>query len=323
MKESSIISEAQFYSQLSSNHQACNQELEIGIGDDGAILSEIPAKLCIVKDIAVEGTHFKLEWSTFAQILRKTLVSNLSDLVAMGASPMFWLVGLALPKEHHHYITEYNEISKLLSEEFGVTLIGGDVSKSKSLMVSITAIGKISQHSFLRSNCQIGHDLYLLGEPGVSQYGLDLLGSHLDIPDRFKETTRLHLDPVFDLKRLSNLFNLDFPLGAMDLSDGLAETCYAMSESSNVKLVLEESLFRYSKYMLGDLDIQQKLEYFLYSGEEYFPLISLPSTLSIPTRLKEDPSFYKIGTVQEGKGVEILSQTGKIYKLERNGYSHL
>lgn len=323
MKESSIISENQFYGQLQSKHSPCNEEIGVGIGDDGAVLKEMSAKLCVVKDIAVEGTHFKLEWSTFAQVLRKTLISNLSDLVAMGAHPLYWLVGLAIPDHLKSYLSEYSDLTKKLSQEFGITLIGGDLSTSSNLMVSITALGNIHNHPFLRSNCSPHCDLYLMGRPGLSQYGLDILSSKVIKPSSVQDISQLHIDPEFDLKRLIKLFQIDAPMGAMDLSDGLVETCFAMSEASRTQFLLDESLFKYPKLLNCHLNEQQKLEYFLNSGEEYFPLVCIPQGLSLPSSLKDDPDFFKIGSVQEGKGVEILSQRGNIYKLVRNGYSHL
>ena len=77
-------------------HTAFQSDVEVGIGDDAAVVAATQNKLVATVDMAVEDIHFKREWSTPFQIGAKLTTANLADIYAMGAKPKFLLVAAAI-----------------------------------------------------------------------------------------------------------------------------------------------------------------------------------------------------------------------------------
>jgi Thiamine monophosphate kinase len=104
---------------------------DIGIGDDGAVIScPEGKKLVVVTDTLVEGVHFPLETSGY-DIAWKALAVNLSDLAAMGAVPAFYTLCLSLPQRcaDKSFLMDFAAGLKDLASKYGVPLVGGDTTK--------------------------------------------------------------------------------------------------------------------------------------------------------------------------------------------------
>lgn len=318
MKAKNLLSENQWHQSL-AKHSNVNQSIVVNIplGDDGCVINPQTNKLCLVKDLSVEGTHFKREWSNYTQIIRKCLVSNLSDLFSMGANPHSWLVGLVLTQEDLEHLVEFDEILSSLSQEFSLTLLGGDTTKGESLVVSITALGNIEDKPFLRSNAHVGDLIYLSGKPGLSQMGLNLLekGEHHDASIDY------HLNPSIDLQLQLELLKLQGRVSAMDLSDGLIACLKEISSLSGVGVLLNEKMFKYPEYT-ESLSHDEQLTLFLNSGEEYFSVYCLPASYTLNEYLSSGRNFYQIGRVVIGNSIEMTQENGIIYTLNENGFSH-
>lgn len=80
---------------LASIFATSDPRVHIGIGDDAAVVS-VEGKSVITTDMAVEGTHFRKEWSSAIEIGHKIAVANLADIYAMGAKPAYLVVALSL-----------------------------------------------------------------------------------------------------------------------------------------------------------------------------------------------------------------------------------
>ena len=72
--------------------------VELGIGDDAAVLSVSNNKLVATVDMAVEDVHFRCDWSSPFQIGAKLTTANLADIFAMGAKPKYLLVAAAVAR---------------------------------------------------------------------------------------------------------------------------------------------------------------------------------------------------------------------------------
>ena len=166
----------------------------------------------------------------------------------------------------------------------------------------------------------MGDSLYLMGRPGLSKWVLDNLKND-QLATMSELTINYHLEAMSCLELGSKILSLNGITAAMDLSDGLSLTCHEMSSQSQVKFVLDQQKFRFPK-PLDSLELNQKMEYFLTSGEEYFSLVSIAQHIEIPIALSKDPDFFQVGEVQQGIGVEIITQKGKICTLKEIGFSH-
>ena len=107
-----------------------------GIEDDAA---QVGGGLVATQDALVEGTHFRLDWTTHRELGFKAAAVNLSDLAASGAEPEALLVTLGCPDD-----TELDDVLELYEglNEPGVPVVGGDTTRAQLLVLSVTALGR-------------------------------------------------------------------------------------------------------------------------------------------------------------------------------------
>ena len=180
------------------------------IGDDGAVVGDTIYSM----DGFFEGIHFKREWMSMSQIAKKAMLVNISDAVAMNASPLHALVTIAVP--HDLSEDEIVELTRGLQDtasEFGFEIIGGDTIGGESLNISITLISK-SNDPLYRRGLQVGDLLLYTGRLGESKRDLDRLfiGEPIDSDSKFY-TPILRGEFISKARRYLRV--------GMDISDGL------------------------------------------------------------------------------------------------------
>jgi thiamine-monophosphate kinase len=122
--------------------------LIVGNGDDGAVLSARSELTVLASDMAVEGIHFNFAWSSAMQVGRKVSAANLADICAMGAWPEYFLVALAFPARFAGQVIELAQGIKAECQRVGVKVIGGDLSRSNEVVISISAVGRVKRQYF-------------------------------------------------------------------------------------------------------------------------------------------------------------------------------
>ncbi len=289
--------------------QSLNPDLS---ADDCALIEHGGQPYLYTTDSLAEGTHFRLDWSTPADIAFKLLHVNLSDLTAAGGEPEFCLLNLGLPEPaDEEFITEFASSFRALLSQFPCSLVGGDTFRSRGYLFSLTLSGPALYPRFRRASQNDG--LFLSGHVGMSRLGYDLLeesGRPADLemnpewrnPEQMAaspmqlaklnerkhempEENRLevaalrrHLRPEANLqaaRQLNALQSQAFPIsGAMDLSDGIFIDCQRFAESSghNLDVNLE------NLPMLPPVSSRGP-NYAAASGEELELLVSSPSDL--------------------------------------------
>ncbi|WP_314885856.1 thiamine-phosphate kinase, partial [Psychrobacter immobilis] len=178
--------------QLSSNN------VEKGIGDDAAVMSlPVGARLVSCIDTLVQGRHFSADWEQVNQLAfaigYKAVAVNVSDIAAMGATPHSILLALALPQRlaNEHWLSEFAKGLSHACQLFGVTLIGGDTTRSDNLVLSVSAQGLLTKETpaVYRSGAQVGDKLYVSGSLGDAAYALQ----HPDTAIGIELAHRLHM----------------------------------------------------------------------------------------------------------------------------------
>ena len=180
------------------------------IGDDAAVIGDTLYSM----DAFFEDVHFKREWMSMAQIGRKALLVNLSDAIAMNATPQYALVTVSLPAElTHEDIDELTQSMQSTAAAYGCEIIGGDTIGSDKLHLSITIISK-SDNPLLRTTLNESDLLAYTGVLGESKKDLDALfrGEKIAEYSRFYAPT---LRAAFIAKARP------FLTSGMDISDGL------------------------------------------------------------------------------------------------------
>lgn len=180
------------------------------IGDDGAIVENKIYSM----DAFFENVHFKRGWMSLKQIARKAMLINISDAIAMNATPLYALVTLSLPKE----ITtdEIDEIVASIHEtakEFGCEIIGGDTIAGERLDFAITIISK-SNNPLTRKGLKEGYLLAYTGELGESKRDLNRLFNGEKIANNSK-----FIEPILRQEFITKA--REYLCVGMDISDGL------------------------------------------------------------------------------------------------------
>jgi thiamine-monophosphate kinase len=306
---------------------------EIGIGDDGAVLRSPAGNVVLSTDLLVEGTHFDLRYFLPEELGWRALMANLSDLAAMGASPVCYLVALAAPPETPVRLLDgiFSGMSKA-GRSSGVRLMGGDTCRGKNIVLSITVMGKVSPRKTVRrKGARPGDLLFVTGEPGWSRLGLLLLsGGRPRNPVGWRRMAmRRHLCPVARCREGDLAARCGAVSAMIDLSDGLLPDLSHLLEQEGMGAVLDEKAFRLSamfRKAAGELG-EDPVAAFLAGGEDYELLMSVrPHRYdSFRRAARSFPAgAHPIGMVTGQAGIRVRLADGSWMKGARlpRGFSH-
>ncbi|MFH1433154.1 MAG: thiamine-phosphate kinase [archaeon] len=307
-------------------------EVILGIGDDAAVTRppESGKNLVLTTDMLVENSHFSRATYTPEQIGRKSAVSNISDIAAMGATPKHMLISLAIPDDITvEFIDElYDGIIKE-TEQHKINIIGGNITGSPSgaLIINVVIIGEIDTE-IRRSGARPGDILMVTGDLGKSGAGLYILQHNPRISEESKKTLKTaHLEPQHRLKESHILKRLNCITSMNDISDGLATEIKEICEASDVGAIIYRDLIPTSKAteeLLKSIGKDTK-ETALYAGEDYELLFTSKKENAkkiIETLKKETGTTATIiGKMTEEKKI-CLKDENNTQELKKTGYDH-
>jgi len=236
--------------------------LIVGVEHDAAQV----AGLVLTQDALVEGTHFRLDRLSWADLGWRAAAVNISDLAASGAEPLALLVSLALPgdTDASDVIAFYEGIA-----ETGVPVVGGDTTAGNEVVVSMTAVGR-SERVPGRAGAVAGDTLVVTGPLGAAGAAFRA-GGYVRPPLRVEEGRRLAASAH----------------ALIDVSDGLAVDAGHIASRSGVRLVVEVERVPLARgAAVEDLGF----------GEDFELLAAVPDA----------GGFAAIGRVERGAGVVFL-----------------
>ena len=292
-------------------HTSFQTQVQVGIGDDAAVIKSSNNKLVATVDMAVEDIHFNKKWSTPFQIGAKLTTANLADIFAMGAIPKYLLVAAGISElDNSETVTELAKGIRSVADKFEVTVIGGDLSKSEKMTLSITALGELSDQPILRSGARVGDLIYLSSLTGLSAAGLAILNRELDRP---RYVVEAHLNP----KLVAPEKLIKVATSMCDVSDGLATDASHLSYASNVNFNLSKDLISQAADFKDLAELAKELgedvfDWILTGGEDHFFLATVG---------KENESNelgIQIGSVGKGEGKLLLEGV----EIKKTGYQH-
>jgi thiamine-monophosphate kinase len=286
----------------------------VPVGDDSAVIS-LDGDLVITKDLLVDGVHFSDQTTEAEAVGWRAGAANLSDLAAMGASPIGLLVGLALPGDTplDWILGVYRGLA-----HFGVPILGGDTVRSSQRVISITALGKIQGPTIRRNQARVGDQLLLTGPMGSARAGLELL-LHPEKQEQLSSEDaqvliRAHQRPTPRLDIPSLLFAQTRRIGGMDTSDGLADAVLQICRASGVGALIEHQsipILPAVRTLAGD----QALDWAYYGGEDFELLLSVDPIVA-EKLLTLHQEFTMIGTVTAGP--EVMDDRGVLLTLDQS-----
>jgi thiamine-monophosphate kinase len=201
----------------------------VGIGDDAAVIQGARQQV-ITTDMAVQGVHFNLDWSSAFDIGRKITAANIADVMAMGASCEYLVAAVSLTGEEDiAWIENLARGMKSEADQAGAIIVGGDIARSSLITIAMTAVGK-TDAPILRSTAQIEDGIYVSSLPGWSAAGLELLTREISVNSESADKALNEFSsPTLD-------YNLDFRAAhsMSDISDSLLVQAQQMAEASHV-----------------------------------------------------------------------------------------
>ena len=311
------------------------------IGDDCAYLRELG--IVVTQDSLVEGVHFSREFASPYQIASKAIMVNLSDIFASGAIPKYFTISLSLPKDvDESFVKEFYKACEDASSEYDFEVVGGDLTGSEKIFISICAIGMAKGRRISsRRNAKLGDYVITTGVHGSSAAGLWLLSKTEKVKNEKKDFFSLidsHLAPI-PRGRLSQEIatKIDCAYAMMDTSDGLMDALFKIAQASNVQITVEYDKIPYDKEIeevakLANVDFN---DWIFYGGEDFqlvacideenLKKISAPYAVVGRVESKTEKHFVQIvnypppqTALPEHEGETMIR---KIYDLEKT-YNH-
>jgi thiamine-monophosphate kinase len=251
-------------------------DVETGIGDDCALLN-IPEKqtLAISTDTLVSGIHFLPDIDP-ADLARKALAVNLSDLAAMGADPAWLTLALTLPSVNEAWLAAFSDSLFEQLNYYDMQLIGGDTTKGP-LSMTLGIHGLVPEGRALkRSGAKPGDWIYVTGTPGDSAAGLAILQDRLQVEDKADADylVKRHLNPTPRILTGQALRHLAH--SAIDLSDGLISDLGHILTASGCGARIDLELLPLSEAMKRHVEPEQALRWALSGGEDYELCFTVP-----------------------------------------------
>lgn len=300
------------------------QKNVIGIGDDCAVIKTGDKYLLYTIDSMVQDVHFDFDLPlSWDDVGYKAIVRAISDIAAMGGTPEYVLIALSLRKDFTENMFKHllNGI-ELAVKKYDIRVIGGDISSSKVVSITISAIGSSKNMPVLRSGAKIKDDIYVTGYTGLSSIGLYILKEGIKTKkskifiDSYKRP-RPRIDVGIKL--------INYASAMIDISDGLIGDLKHILEESKVGAIIEKHLIPVhdSFFKIAPLMREGVYEHILNGGDDYELLFTAPpeyrgeiEKLSIELKTK----ITRIGSIIK-KGLYI-KEDDKTVPLKSSSYEH-
>lgn len=292
-----------------------------GIGDDGAVIELSSGSYVLVQDGLAEHVHFEFAFMTPYSLGKKSLYVNISDVLSMGALPLFFMVTMGIPARLSSKEIRgiYRGIGAA-AREFNVLLVGGDTTETKNdLFIDVSMIGKLIREDYLgRNKAKTGDLIGVTGYLGESAYGLHLLkeGMRFSDSNRF---VRRYREPRPPYPVWKELIEQEIPNAMMDISDGLIIDLERLTMESRKSAVINIEQIPIPSV----LKRENRHDLALSGGEDFqflftFPPEKLPALEAL--MLKKLPVSV-VGAIGKGRGVKVL-KNGKEVGTNMKGYEH-
>lgn len=304
------ISEEQVIAVLADVFSSQDPRVILGIGDDAALVHGSQQQI-LTTDIAVEGIHFRTDWSSAYEIGRRIAAANIADVLSMNGHCDYLLVAATLTgDESIDWIRDLAQGIQDQASEGGAVVVGGDLARSQTLSIAISAVGH-TDSPIRRSGAAVGDSIYLSTLTGWSAAGLEILSKKLSTSGALAaRALNEYRAPTLDRK-------IDFSAATSmsDVSDAILIQGVQMAKASQVKFEIQveeiESLPEFTELSTLASEIGGNvLEWILQGGEDH---VLLATGVNLPG--------MRIGVVVEGSGISVV-RDGEEIKMAPVTWSH-
>lgn len=292
-------------------HHRQGDSVVCGPGDDAAILTP-PAgqQLVMTQDTSLAGRHFPDDMDA-ADVGYRCLAVNLSDLAAMGAEPLWFLLSLTLPEVDEAWLEGFSAGLFELADQAGISLVGGDITRGP-LAISIQATGAVPPGQALRRDgAAVGERICVGGLTGAGLLGLEqwLAGRRDSAAIRHFRRPQPQLALGLALRGKAS--------ACIDISDGvLADLQHVLSASGNLGASLQEAALPLDSALLAGCSVAEQRRLQLQGGDDYLLLFTLAPHAPLP------PGCIELGRVEAQPGIRLTQSNGQITTLAAQGWQH-
>ena len=273
--------------------------VEVGPGDDAALVRAPDGRVVATTDMLVEHRHFRRDWSGAYDVGRKAAAQNLADVAAMGAVPTALLVGLGVPPDLP--LEWALELADGLRDECALvdaSVAGGDVVRANEVVVAVTALGSLEgRRPVLRSGAHPGELVAVCGRLGWSAAGQAVLSRGFRSPRALVAAHR-RPEPPYAAGPQAAMAGAS---AMVDVSDGLIQDLGHVAAASGVGMDLRSAAFvvpaplrDVASAVGGDA-----LTWVLTGGEDHALAATFPPAAALPA------GWTVVGEVRAGEGVTV------------------
>ncbi len=320
--------------QITSPIELKHQSTLLGVGDDAAVIKH-EKQTVVTTDMLLEGIHFDLIYTPLKHLGYKAVVVNVSDILAMNATPKQIVLGLGIDKRFSvEMVEELMEGVHLACQNYQVDLIGGDTSSSLTgLTLSVTAMGEAEEKDLCYRNGAKANDLICVtGNLGAAYLGLQLLerekllfmenkevqpdleGHDYLLERQLKPEARA--DIIKELKKVAVK-----PTAMIDISDGLSSELLHICTQSNLGCTVYEDKIPidYTSFNMAEELNLNATTCALNGGEDYELLFTVP--LDLHKTVSVIPEVFVIGHMTEAKEKILETRGGQEIALTAQGWT--
>ena len=315
-----------------------------GIGDDAAVFKSLAGNdVVVTTDLLIEDIDFRRDTTRPELLGHKALAVSLSDIAAMGARPRWALLSIGVPEAiwNSQFLDSFYTGFFELATRYGVTLIGGDVSRTPDkIVIDSILIGETPEAgAVFRSGAEPGDQIFVTGFLGDAAAGLRLIerGARLQPtatePGDLKTSESHRLDYLL-LRQLQPEPRVGWGLllgeqhlatAMIDISDGLSSDLNHLCTESKAGALIDASRIPIDRRVteITGRRALDPLMLALHGGEDFELLFTVKPEMvaKLPTRV-DGVSLTRIGEIKEATHGVRISEGARTWNLEPGGWQH-
>jgi thiamine-monophosphate kinase len=288
--------------------------VDVGPGDDAAVLWCDDDQVLVSTDLMVEDRHFRRAWSEAADVGHRAAAQNLSDINAMGGRAHSLTVGLAVPPDLP--VAWLLDFARGFAEEcalVGASVVGGDLTRGDAIVVAVTVIGRCRIDPVLRSGAEPGDVVAIAGRQGWAAGGLAVLSRGFRSPRALVDAHR-RPQPPYDAGPAA----ADAGATAMlDVSDGLLGDLAHLARASGVSIDVRREALEVPEALrsVAAATGSDPTELVLTGGDDHALVATFPADAEVPA------AFRVIGSVSAAGDAPAVTVDGAVHE-GAGGWTH-
>jgi thiamine-monophosphate kinase len=300
----------------------------LGVGDDAALVHvRAGRELAVSADMLIEGRHF-LARTDAALLGHKALAVNLSDMAAMGATPRWATLALALPRADERWLRSFSRGFIALARRHRVDLIGGDTTRGP-LAICVQIMGEVPKGKALRRDgAKVGDHVWVSGYLGEAAVALEVIKRRLRVSPRERRALEQRLHAPTPRVALG-LALRGIAHSAIDISDGLVADLGHICERSNVSAVIEWEAIPATPVVRAFAQTDRGARALLAGGDDYELCFTTPARHRLDVLYAADRAKINVTMIGQitrrergASPVQVVDSVGRPLRVAARGYDH-